>query len=256
MSAMLNLLPKILQNILTQNCFYYNILQLLFPFWHVFFCIFRHFSCQRNLFTVSLANVLCFNTMPYFAGIDRHVPHTTQHGFGTVQSRHVKKNNVLEKLQKTSSSRRQNVRQNLRKTPDRLQKIARWQHCTKKCKKSKKHHTKLLSSEPVLRKMQKNENILNLQGKIYLKMQKMRISPHFLQLIANDFVLFFFVCKRSILPFAEFLKPKLCPTCVVPSRTFSPQRTSSCDVSTTVQGQLRPPQLPRQAPSNRAMPMR
>lgn len=96
MSAMLNLLPKILQNILTQNCFYYNILQLLFPFWHVFFCIFRHFSCQRNLFTVSLANVLCFNTMPYFAGIDRHVPHTTQHGFGTVQSRHVKKITYLK----------------------------------------------------------------------------------------------------------------------------------------------------------------
>lgn len=38
--------------------------------------------------------------MPYFAGIDRHVPHTTQHGFGTVQSIHVKKNNVLEKPQK------------------------------------------------------------------------------------------------------------------------------------------------------------
>ena len=30
---------------------------------------------------------------------------------------------------------------NLRKTPDRLQKIARWQHCTKKCKKSKKCNT-------------------------------------------------------------------------------------------------------------------
>ena len=100
MSAMLNLLPKILQNILTQNCFYYNILQLLFPFWHVFFCIFRHFSCQRNLFTVSLANVLCFNTMPYFAGIDRHVPHTTQHGFGTVQSRHVKKITYLKSYKK------------------------------------------------------------------------------------------------------------------------------------------------------------
>lgn len=100
MSAMLNLLPKILQNILTQNCFYYNILQLLFPFWHVFFCIFRHFSCQRNLFTVSLANVLCFNTMPNFAGIDRHVPHTTQHGFGTVQSRHVKKITYLKSYKK------------------------------------------------------------------------------------------------------------------------------------------------------------
>ena len=216
MSAMLNLLPKIPQNILTQNCFYYNILQLLFPFWHVFFCIFRHFSCQRNLFTVSLANVLCFNTMPYFAGIDRHVPHTTQHGFGTVQSRHVKKTylksykkrrlhadrtsdkicekrltgykklqggNIALKNARKAKNTTQNCFQshptatkektkprtevsanflfvavsrktalmshkNLRKTPDRLQKIARWQHCTKKCKKSKKHHTKLLSIAP------------------------------------------------------------------------------------------------------------
>lgn len=32
-------------------------------------------------------------------------------------------------------------------------------------------------------KCKKNENIRNLQGKIYRKMQKMRISPHFLQLI-------------------------------------------------------------------------
>ena len=183
MSAMLNLLPKIPQNILTQNCFYYNILQLLFPFWHVFFCIFRHFSCQRNLFTVSLANVLCFNTMPYFAGIDRHVPHTTQHGFGTVQSRHVKKITYL-KNRKTSSSRRQNVRQKFAKTSDRLHKVDCLATLGEKMQeKQKMQHTRLLSSEPVLRKMQKNENILNLQGKIYRKMQKMRISPHFLQLI-------------------------------------------------------------------------
>lgn len=148
MSAMLNLLPKIPQNILTQNCFYYNILQLLFPFWHVFFCIFRHFSCQRNLFTVSLANVLCFNTMPYFAGIDRHVPHTTQHGFGTVQSRHVKKITYLKNRKNVvfTPTERQTK---FAKTSDRLQKIARWQHCTKKCKKSKKHHTKLLSIAPL-----------------------------------------------------------------------------------------------------------
>lgn len=65
-----------------------------------------------------------------------------------------------------------------------------------KCKKRKKCHTRLLSSEHVLRKMQKNENILNLQGKIYLKMQKMRISPHFLQLIENYFVLFF--CTQKV----------------------------------------------------------
>lgn len=32
-------------------------------------------------------------------------------------------------------------------------------------------------------KCKKNENTRNLQGKIYRKMQKMRISPHFLQLI-------------------------------------------------------------------------
>ena len=207
MSAMLNLLPKILQNILTQNCFYYNILQLLFPFWHVFFCIFRHFSCQRNLFTVSLANVLCFNTMPYFAGIDRHVPHTTQHGFGTVQSRHVKKitylksykkrrlhadrtsdkicekrltgykklqgGNIALKNARKAKNTTQNCFQshptatkektkprtevsanflfvavsrktalmshkNLRKTPDRLQKIAKWQRWAKNARKAKK----------------------------------------------------------------------------------------------------------------------
>lgn len=122
MSAMLNLLPKIPQNILTQNCFYYNILQLLFPFWHVFFCIFRHFSCQRNLFTVSLANVLCFNTMPYFAGIDRHVPHTTQHGFGTVQSRHVKKITYLKNRKNVvfTPTERQTK---FAKTSDRLHKV-------------------------------------------------------------------------------------------------------------------------------------
>lgn len=137
MSAMLNLLPKIPQNILTQNCFYYNILQLLFPFWHVFFCIFRHFSCQRNLFTVSLANVLCFNTMPYFAGIDRHVPHTTQHGFGTVQSRHVKKITYLKNYKKRRLHADRTSDKNLRKTPDRLQKIAKWQRWAKNARKAK-----------------------------------------------------------------------------------------------------------------------
>ena len=121
MSAMLNLLPKILQNILTQNCFYYNILQLLFPFWHVFFCIFRHFSCQRNLFTVSLANVLCFNTMPYFAGIDRHVPHTTQHGFGTVQSRHVKKTYLKNRKNVVFTPTERQTK--FAKTSDRIHKV-------------------------------------------------------------------------------------------------------------------------------------
>ena len=139
MSAMLNLLPKILQNILTQNCFYYNILQLLFPFWHVFFCIFRHFSCQRNLFTVSLANVLCFNTMPYFAGIDRHVPHTTQHGFGTVQSRHVKKITYLKNRKNVvfTPTERQTK---FAKTSDRLHKVDCFATLGEKCKKSKKCH--------------------------------------------------------------------------------------------------------------------
>lgn len=121
MSAMLNLLPKIPQNILTQNCFYYNILQLLFPFWHVFFCIFRHFSCQRNLFTVSLANVLCFNTMPYFAGIDRHVPHTTQHGFGTVQSRHVKKTYLKNRKNVVFTPTERQTK--FAKTSDRIHKV-------------------------------------------------------------------------------------------------------------------------------------
>ncbi len=140
MSAMLNLLPKILQNILTQNCFYYNILQLLFPFWHVFFCIFRHFSCQRNLFTVSLANVLCFNTMPYFAGIDRHVPHTTQHGFGTVQSRHVKKITYLKNRKNVvfTPTERQTK---FAKTSDRLHKVDCFATLGEKCKKSKKCNT-------------------------------------------------------------------------------------------------------------------
>lgn len=121
MSAMLNLLPKIPQNILTQNCFYHNILQLLFPFWHVFFCIFRHFSCQRNLFTVSLANVLCFNTMPYFAGIDRHVPHTTQHGFGTVQSRHVKKTYLKNRKNVVFTPTERQTK--FAKTSDRIHKV-------------------------------------------------------------------------------------------------------------------------------------
>lgn len=38
--------------------------------------------------------------MPNFAGIDRHVPHTTQEGFGTVQSRHVKKITYLKNYKK------------------------------------------------------------------------------------------------------------------------------------------------------------
>lgn len=183
MSAMLNLLPKILQNILTQNCFYYNILQLFFPFWHVFFCIFRHFSCQRNLFTVSLANVLCFNTMPYFAGIDRHVPHTTQHGFGTVQSRHVKKITYLKNYKKRRLHADRTSDKICEKRLTGYKKLQGGNVGRKMQEKQKMQHTRLLSSEPVLRKMQKNENILNLQGKIYRKMQKMRISPHFLQLI-------------------------------------------------------------------------
>lgn len=136
MSAMLNLLPKIPQNILTQNCFYYNILQLLFPFWHVFFCIFRHFSCQRNLFTVSLANVLCFNTMPYFAGIDRHVPHTTQHGFGTVQSRHVKKTYLKNRKNVVFTPTERQTK--FAKTSDRLHKVVCLATLCEKCNKSKK----------------------------------------------------------------------------------------------------------------------
>lgn len=52
-----------------------------------------------------------------------------------------------------------------------------------KCKKSKKTPTKLLLSKTVRREKKENENVRNLQGKIYRKMQKMRISPHFLQLI-------------------------------------------------------------------------
>ena len=155
MSAMLNLLPKIPQNILTQNCFYYNILQLLFPFWHVFFCIFRHFSCQRNLFTVSLANVLCFNTMPYFAGIDRHVPHTTQHGFGTVQSRHVKKITDLKSYKKRRLHADRTSDKICEKRLTGYKKLQNGNVRRKNARKEKKCHTRLLSSEPVLRKMQK-----------------------------------------------------------------------------------------------------
>ena len=136
---MLNLLPKIPQNILTQNCFYYNILQLLFPFWHVFFCIFLRFSCQRNLFTVSLANVLCFNTMPYFAGIDRHVPHTTQHGFGTVQSRHVKKTYLKNRKNVVFTPTERQTK--FAKTSDRLHKVDCLATLGEKCKKSKKCNT-------------------------------------------------------------------------------------------------------------------
>ena len=62
--------------------------------------------------------------------------------------------------------------------------------------KQKMQHTRLLLSKTVRREKKENENILNLQGKIYRKMQKMRISPHFLQLIENDFVLFF--CMQKV----------------------------------------------------------
>ena len=65
-----------------------------------------------------------------------------------------------------------------------------------KCRKSKKHHTRLLLSKTVRREKKEIENVRNLQGKIFRKMQKMRISPHFLQLIENDFVLFF--CMQKV----------------------------------------------------------
>lgn len=55
---MLNLLPKIPQNILTQNCFYYNILQLLFPFWHVFSAFFAIFPV--NAICLPLVWRMCF----------------------------------------------------------------------------------------------------------------------------------------------------------------------------------------------------
>ena len=215
MSAMLNLLPKIPQNILTQNCFYYNILQLLFPFWHVFFCIFRHFSCQRNLFTVSLANVLCFNTMPYFAGIDRHVPHTTQHGFGTVQSRHVKKTYLKN-------------RKNVVFTPtERQTKFAKnaWQvtiNCKvatldKKMQEKQKNTTQNCFQVNLFYvKCKKNENTRNLQGKIYRKKAK---NADFSAFFATDWKLFRFVflyAKGLYCLLQSFLMPKLCPTCVVP----------------------------------------
>ena len=183
MSAMLNLLPKILQNILTQNCFYYNILQLLFPFWHVFFCIFRHFSCQRNLFTVSLANVLCFNTMPYFAGIDRHVPHTTQHGFGTVQSRHVKKITYLKNYKKRRLHADRTSDKICEKRLTGYNKLQGGNVGQKNARKEKNATQDCFQVNLFYVKCKKNENIRNLQGKIYRKMQKMRISPHFLQLI-------------------------------------------------------------------------
>ena len=64
-----------------------------------------------------------------------------------------------------------------------------------KCKKSKKTPTKLLLSKTVRREKKENENVRNLQGKIYRKMQKMRISPHFLQLIENYFVFF---CMQKV----------------------------------------------------------
>ena len=53
----------------------------------------------------------------------------------------------------------------------------------KNARKAKKTPTRLLLSKTVRREKKENENVRNLQGKIYRKMQKMRISPHFLQLI-------------------------------------------------------------------------
>lgn len=60
--------------------------------------------------------------MPYFAGIDRHVPHTTQHGFGTVQSRHVKKITYLKNRKNVvfTPTERQTK---FAKTSDRLHKV-------------------------------------------------------------------------------------------------------------------------------------
>ena len=167
MSAMLNLLPKIPQNILTQNCFYYNILQLLFPFWHVFFCIFRHFSCQRNLFTVSLANVLCFNTMPYFAGIDRHVPHTTQHGFGTVQSRHVKKITYLKSYKKRRLHADRTSDKICEKRLTGYKKLQNGNVGRKMQEKQKMQHTRLLSTAPPLPQKRK-QNYAQSFGKFFV----------------------------------------------------------------------------------------
>ena len=157
MSAMLNLLPKIPQNILTQNCFYYNILQLLFPFWHVFSAFFAIFPvkaiCLPLVWRMCFVLILC-RILQELTGTFR-----TRHNTDSALFRaDMSQNYLLEKLQKTSSSRRQNVRQNLRKTPDRLQKIARWQHCTKKCKKSKKCHTRLLSTAPPLPQKRKQNH--------------------------------------------------------------------------------------------------
>ena len=83
---------------------------------------------------------------------------------------------------------------NLRKTPDRLQKIARWQHCTKKCKKSKKHHTKLLSTAPPLPQKRK-QNYAQSFGKFFAYCsfpknsgnvtQNLRKTPDRLQKIAK-----------------------------------------------------------------------
>ena len=136
MSAMLNLLPKILQNILTQNCFYYNILQLLFPFWHVFSAFFAIFpvnaTCLPLVWRMCFVSILC---------------RILQELTGTFRTRHNTDSALFraDTSKKTYLKNRKNVvftpterQTKFAKTSDRLQKIARWQHCTKKCKKSKK----------------------------------------------------------------------------------------------------------------------
>lgn len=87
--------------------------------------------------------------MPNFAGIDRHVPHTTQHGFGTVQSRHVKKTY----LKNYKKRRLHGVKTSDKICEKRLtgyKKLQGGNVGRKKCKKSKKHHTRLLSTAPPL----------------------------------------------------------------------------------------------------------
>lgn len=59
--------------------------------------------------------------MPYFAGIDRHVPHKTQQGFGTVQSRHVKKTYLKNRKNVVFTPTERQTK--FAKTSDRLHKV-------------------------------------------------------------------------------------------------------------------------------------
>ena len=165
MSAMLNLLPKILQNILTQNCFYYNILQLLFPFWHVFSAFFAVFpvnaTCLPLVWRMCFVLILC-----------RILQELTD----TFRTRHNKdsalfradtsKNNVLEKPQKRRLHADRTSDKICEKRLTGYKKLQNGNVGRKMQEKQKMQHTRLLSTAPPLPQKRK-QNCAQSFGKFF-----------------------------------------------------------------------------------------